>query len=101
MESGNREWAETVAHVQRLRKQKFKRNEGGEVCWRDAGDFFEADALVAQFQMRQLIFCRRFLAQVGDGVCVSRLLCKQQQQDQQAGQDAIQFHGLGRNRRAV
>ena len=101
MESGNHSRTETIVRMLRLREMKFQRKHGGDARGRHARYFFETDALAAQFRVCQLLFGRRVLAQVGNGVRVSRLLCGQQQQDQQAGQDAMQFHGLGRNRRTV
>jgi len=101
VECGNRARIERVPGTRLLREQKFQWEKGGRVRRRHAGDFFEADAFVTQFRMRELLFGRRFLAQMGYRVRVSRLLCIQQQQDQQTGQDAMQFHERGGIQRAV
>ena len=76
MESGNRARTETKVHMLRLRKKKVQRKNRGDARWRHAGDFFEADALAAQFRVCQLLFGRRVFAQVGNCVRVSRLLCE-------------------------
>lgn len=75
MESGNRARTETIVRMLRKRKKKIQRKHGGDAGGRHARYFFEADALAAQFRVRQLLFDRRFLAQVGNCVRESRLLC--------------------------
>ena len=76
MKDRNRARTENVIRVQWLRKDKVKRYQGGNARRRDAGDFLEADAFVAQFRMGELLLRRRFLAQVGNRMRKSRLLCK-------------------------
>src|SRR5882724_1980568 len=95
VERGNRARTEDIVRRQRLRKDKVQRSKDGDAGGRHTGDLFEADALVAQFRMSESLLRRRFLAQMGNCMRVSRLLCEKQQQDQQAVQDAMQSHGFG------
>ena len=96
MKGGKRARTEDIAHRQRMRKEKVQRDEDRDAGRGDAGDLLEADALVAQFRVGELFLRRRFLAQMGNRVRISRLLCEQQQQDQQGVQGATLPAGLPR-----
>lgn len=75
MERCNRARTENIGRSRCVRKNKFERNKDGGIGGRNAGDFFEADALVAQFRMGKLFLRWRFLAQVGNCMRERRLLC--------------------------
>ena len=62
--------------------------------WGDTRNLFEADTLVAELAVSKLLFGRRLFAQMGNRMRIGCLLCKQQQQDQQAIKDAMPFHVL-------
>jgi len=76
-----------------LHEMHIERNEYRDARRGDTRNLFKADTLVAQLAVSKLFFGWRLLAQMGNCMSVRRLLCKEQQQDQQAVKNAMPFHG--------